>query len=394
MTAPTRASAAAPESSEPTPAPVSSEPTPAPVSSAPAAPAAEPAAQARSERHNPLDKARAKAAETAKLLGRTKSLEVKVDRLTELAEVERAVAERRPARSGQPTFEDLALEIPQSRCGFLDREDLDETTLDADQLFFRRNGYLIKDGFIPPELTEPYLADRINFPDPNLSIWGGSYMAIPSMRDVCLYRPLVDLIERLVGEPVGLFLTLSGLESTRRTWHQDFYLKPGYENVNYCAAWIAVGDVDPDSGPYQFVPGTHRLPSMRQELVWEWLTPEERVSPASYRIAETFVTDACAKMFVERELEPQFFVPKRGDLLIWHHSLLHQGSRARRPDLMRPGLISHYNSLAKQRQMGREMVQHPNGSWYRVRDDYEVIVPNQIEATEFKLQSIAARSQR
>ncbi len=341
-----------------------------------------------------MDKAKAKAVDTAKLRGRSKALEQKVERLTELVEVERAVAERRPARSGQPTFEDLALEIPQSRCGFLDRDDLDESTLDPDQLFFRQNGYLIKEGLIPAELTDPYLADRLSFPDKDLSIWGGSYMAIPSIRDVCLYRPLVDLVERLVGEPVGLFLTLSGLETTRRTWHQDFYLKPGYENVNYCAAWIAVGDVDPDSGPYEFVPGTHRLPSMRQELVWEWLTPEERSSPASYRIAETFVTDACAKMFVEREFEPQFFIPKRGDVLIWHHSLLHQGSRARRPELMRPGLIAHYNSLAKQRQLGRDMVQHPNGSWYRVRDDYEIIVPNQIESAEFKAQAIAARTQR
>ncbi len=341
-----------------------------------------------------LDKAKAKALDTAKLLGKARALEEKVDRLNELVEVERGVAARRPARSGQPTFDDLAMEIPQERRGFLDRDDLDESALDPDQLFFRQNGYLIKEGLIPPELTEPYLADRLAFPDKDLSIWGGSYMAIPSMRDVCLYRPLVDLVERLVGEPVGLFLTLSGLETTRRTWHQDFYLKPGYENVDYCAAWIAVGDVDPDSGPYEFVPGTHKLPSMRQELVWEWLTPEERSSPAAYRIAETFVTDACAKMFVERELEPQQFVPKRGDVLIWHHSLLHQGSRARRPELMRPGLISHYNSLAKQRQLGREMAQHPNGSWYRVRDDYEVIVPNQIQSAEFKAQAIAARTQR
>ena len=99
-------------------------------------------------------------------------------------------------------------------------------------------------------------------------------------------------------------------------------------------------------------------------------------------------------MFVERELEPQFFVPKRGDVLIWHHSLLHQGSRANRPGLMRPGLIAHYNSLAKQRQMGREMVQQANGSWYRDRDDYEIIVPEQIERSEFKAQAIAARTRR
>ncbi len=321
-------------------------------------------------------------------------LEARLARLDELAAVERQVAARRPAREGQPTFSDLSMPIPEDRCSWLDRQDLDESTLDADQLFFRQQGYLIKEGLIPDRLTEPYLADRIGVTDEQLSVWGGSYMALESMREVCLYEPLVDLIEKLVGQPVGLFLTLSGLESTRRTWHQDFYLKPGYENVNYCAAWIAVGDVHPDSGPYEYVPGTHRLPSMRQELIWEWLTPEERESHANYRIAETFVTDACAKMVVEQELEPRFFLPRRGDVLIWHHSLLHQGSRARVGNMMRPGLIAHYNSLSKQRELGRKMVQMPNGKWYRERDDHDVVLGRFRESTEFKAQAIAARTQR
>ncbi len=281
--------------------------------------------------------------------------------------------------------------IPQDRCGFLDREDVDESLLDRDQMFFREQGYLIKEGLIPAELTDPYLADRLAYPDENLSLWGGSYMAIDSMRDVCLYAPLVDLIEKLIGEPVGLFLTLSGLESTRRTWHQDFYLKPGYENVNYCAAWIAVGDVHPDSGPFEFVPGTHRLPSMRRELIWEWLSPEERESAASYRIAETFVTDACTKMFVEREFESQSFLPRRGDVLIWHHSLLHQGSRAQRPGMMRPGLIAHYNSVTKQSELGRAMKQADNRKWYRVRDDGEIVLDQALKSREFKTTAILAR---
>jgi hypothetical protein len=320
------------------------------------------------------------------------TLQRQLGRLGELAEVEREVAARRPARAGQPTFADLSMPIPDDRCNYLDRKDLDESVLDEDQLFYRRNGYLIKEGLIPDELTAPYLAERQAVTDEHLSIWGGSYMALQSMREVCLYAPLVDLIEKLIGEPVGLFLTLSGLETTRRTWHQDFYLKPGYENVDYCAAWIAVGDVHPDSGPYEYVPGSHRLPSMRQELIWEWLTPEERESAANYRIAETFVTDACARMVVEQELEPRFFLPKRGDVLIWHHSLLHQGSKANARSRMRPGLIAHYNSLAKQRELGRSMRQMTNGKWYRERSDQQHIVGRQLESAEFKAEAIAART--
>ena len=42
-------------------------------------------------------------------------------------------------------------------------------------------------------------------------------------------RELVELVEKLIGMPLALFLSLSGLRSSRRQWHQDFYLKPGYE---------------------------------------------------------------------------------------------------------------------------------------------------------------------
>ena len=211
--------------------------------------------------------------------------------------------------------------------------------------------------------------------DPKFSVWGGSYMGIPSMRDVCLYPELVQLVEKLIGMPLGLFLSLSGLRSSRRQWHQDFYLKPGYENVNYLAVWIALGDVHPDSGPYEFVPGSHRLPTMRHELVHEWLQPDERVAVgAAPRIAERFVTAACNEMIAERGLEVRQFVPKRGDVLVWHHSLLHQGSDPVNPQLIRPGVIAHFNSVSTLMANNKGIARHPGGGSYVVRTDQAAVV--------------------
>jgi hypothetical protein len=307
-------------------------------------------------------------------------LERELAHLRELDEVEDAVARSRPARPGTPSFEDLSLPIPQARASFLDRDDLDESTLDDDQRAFRADGFVIKEGLIPEELTAPYLTDRLAIEDDNFSLWGGSYMGLASMRDVCLHRPLTDLVERLVGKPAALFLTLSGLESTRRTWHQDFYLKPGYENVDYCAVWIAVGDVDPRSGPYQYSPGSHRLPSLRRELIYEWLTPEQRFSAANYRVSEAFVTDACQRLIEEKGLEVRTFVPKRGDVLVWHHSLLHQGSRPKGLNAYRPGLIAHYNAVEMLESCHKKVVMAANGSQYVERHDHDDIVAKRVAA--------------
>jgi hypothetical protein len=315
-----------------------------------------------------------------------------LERLKAIQAVEAEVARDRPARGGEPRFEDLALPIPEKWRSWLDRSDVDESKLDEDQLFYRRNGYLIKEGLIPDELTSTYLADRLAVDDPNYSLWGGSYMGLESMRDVCLYEPLVDIVEKLVGKPVALFLTLSGLQSTRRSWHQDFYLKPGYENVDYSAVWIAVGDVDPDSGPYEYVPETHKLPTLRRELVYEWLTPEERNSPVAHKTSERFVEVACERLFEERNLQRRTFLPKRGDVLIWHHSLLHQGSKPNVPGMFRPGLIAHYNAVDRLWTHRNNVVTAPNGKKYAHRDDFERVVKNRVAAQDLVVKAAALRS--
>ena len=52
----------------------------------------------------------------------------------------------------------------------------------------------------------------------------------------------------------------TGWISTERNWHQDDYLNPPRLKSHYLAAWIALEDIHPDSGPFQYVPGSHRWP--------------------------------------------------------------------------------------------------------------------------------------
>ena len=49
-------------------------------------------------------------------------------------------------------------------------------------------------------------------------------------------------------------------------------------------------------------------------------------------------------------LEPSIFLPKRGDLLIWHGALIHGGTRMQNPQLTRRSFVCHYTSMASHRQ--------------------------------------------
>jgi phytanoyl-CoA hydroxylase len=52
-------------------------------------------------------------------------------------------------------------------------------------------------------------------------------------------------------------------------------------------------------------------------------------------------------------LEPRIFLPRRGDLLIWHGALIHGGTAMLNPELTRRSFICHYTSMASHKQAQR-----------------------------------------
>src|SRR5438552_11002670 len=87
---------------------------------------------------------------------------------------------------------------------------------------------------------------------------------------------LCATMESLIGEPMMLHLALTGWVSTERTWHQDDYLNPAHVAGWYAAVWMALDDnIHSDSGPFEYLPGSHRWPTLRRDKVISFLTEEE-----------------------------------------------------------------------------------------------------------------------
>jgi hypothetical protein len=228
----------------------------------------------------------------------------------------------------------------------LDRTDCDETGLSADQKFWRDNGYLIKQGFIPEDLIDRYCEVRARHPSPGGWTCPVPYMYVPELRDVSLYPPLMKLMESLIGEEMGLHLNLTGWVSTERNWHQDDYLNPPYINSWYAAVWIALDDIHEDSGPFEFVPGSHKWPVMKRHKVRMFLKPEERDHPNWPGLAERFINGVAEAEIAKRGIKIRNFIAKKGDLLIWHGRLMHRGSYPKVPGMPRKTVISHYSGIS------------------------------------------------
>lgn len=207
------------------------------------------------------------------------------------------------------------------------------------------SGVLILERVLPDELIDAYCALRApmgsyGWPDCT------PYMAHKEIRDLCLCREVIEPIESLVGEAVGLHLNLTGWISTERTWHQDYYLNPPYIGDAYCGAWFALADIAPDAGPFEYVPGSHEWGTLEQADVLERLLPHQRTDPDWPRIAEPFVTDHWDKQIAEHGATPEQFLAHRGDLLLWHPKIVHRGSLPTTKGKERRALIAHYSAVA------------------------------------------------
>lgn len=275
-----------------------------------------------------------------------------------------------------PTYEQMSNflvdELRIEQIPYLDRPNIDESKLSDDQLFWRRQGYLLIRNAIPESLIDAYLAVRVKaglvhqgWP----SIY--AYESIPEIRELCLYQPLLRRIEKMVGYEIVMAHNLSTFTSSERGWHMDDTMADPPAAASGIGLWYALGDILPESGPLEFVPGSHRWPILRMHKVACHLTTEalyNKEGKYEYwgQLVEYFVNPACDAYLRKRNVTPKVFLPKKGDVLVMHGALLHRGSVPTNRDLLRPAIITQFidpkrNPWGLQ---GGKVVRHSNGQGY------------------------------
>jgi len=106
------------------------------------------------------------------------------------------------------------------------------------------------------------------------------------------------------------------------------------------AAWIALEDVSSRAGPLAYYPGTHRV-----EDFGFFDFPGEGIftqHPESEQIAR--FSEWLYERIDSGGYERRIFTPRRGDVLIWHAALVHEGLAIEDPALTRKSHVTHYTS--------------------------------------------------
>jgi ectoine hydroxylase-related dioxygenase (phytanoyl-CoA dioxygenase family) len=229
-------------------------------------------------------------------------------------------------------------------------------------------GVVILKQFMPDEIMNAYEQCWL---ENNAERPGGwpdctPYRRHPELMSIATYGPLAHQLDLLLGEPAGVHLNLTGWVSTERNWHQDSYLNPPHVGDYYAAVWIALEDIHPDSGPFQYVPGSHRWRQVTREKILAALPPEER-DHRWPKFSERILTPLFEEE-ISRGVEPVTYLPKRGDVLIWHGRLMHRGSLAKVHGMERRAVILHYSGINHRQDMP-PAEKMPLGGWYFPIDD-------------------------
>jgi hypothetical protein len=266
--------------------------------------------------------------------------------------------------------------MPRKKAAVLDGPTYDTLTVPAPKAGpadWNADGVVIRPGFFAAHELAPYRSEwlrnntRITFPDRKRIVdrplgWPDCtpYMDNEALRGLCCDGRLAYEIGELLGEPAGVHLNLTPWVSTERDWHQDSYLNPPFVGDQYAAVWIALDEIDANSGPFEYVPGSHRWPQVTRDLVGAHV---DLTDPNWPKHSEAFLTPIFEAEIKRRKAHVVTYTPNFGDLLIWHGRLLHRGSRARIPGLQRPALIAHYSGINHRPDMP-PAVQHVAGGWY------------------------------
>lgn len=148
---------------------------------------------------------------------------------------------------------------------------------------------------------------------------------------------IISLLQFVFGKEPVPFQTINFIYGSEQKPHSDS-IHMTTEPLGYLSAfWLALEDVQPDSGELVYYPGSHKLNYVMSE---DYNTGNTvlQIGNDNYKNYEQKI----AGIININHLQPKVFRPKKGDVLIWHANLLHGGSIIKDASKTRKSMVAHY----------------------------------------------------
>jgi hypothetical protein len=173
--------------------------------------------------------------------------------------------------------------------------------------------------------------------------WPGRYLnphkKVAAFCQILKHERLLYYIRLFMGREPKALQTIASHKGSQQGLHSDSIHMTTYPLGYLTAAWIAFEDINPDSGPLVYYPGSHRLPYVFSKDVNITEEDFKREGYGPYHAKyEPYIRE-----LVERQgIQPHYFHADKGDVLIWHANLIHGGSPRLAMSRSRKAVVCHY----------------------------------------------------
>ena len=164
----------------------------------------------------------------------------------------------------------------------------------------------------------------------------GAHQQMPSARAIWLHPPVLQFLEDYFKDTPCACQTLTYVNGSEQNAHQDLIHLTPYPNGFMCGVWVALEDVQDNSGELFVYPGSHRTGSLRASPLGLQKVVNEDYS--HYVVFDQAIRDLIEAQGYERLV----YRPKAGQILVWHENLIHGGSPRLDHDKTRLSVVSHY----------------------------------------------------
>jgi phytanoyl-CoA hydroxylase len=158
------------------------------------------------------------------------------------------------------------------------------------------------------------------------------YLESDVIRQTVLEERLAGVLEEILEGPPLVCNSLNLEFGSQQRDHTDSLYMPAPVGLYLTASWIALEDGSPDSGPLRYYAGSHKIPP--------FLFSTGKINAVDDEMPRYY--DYMQRELARREIKAQTFVPKLGDVFIWHSQLYHGGEPIKNPSLTRRSLVTHY----------------------------------------------------
>ncbi|HVI77326.1 MAG TPA: phytanoyl-CoA dioxygenase family protein [Candidatus Acidoferrum sp.] len=158
-------------------------------------------------------------------------------------------------------------------------------------------------------------------------------------RAVSLNAPAMRFLRHVFCDDPAMVQSLTFFRGSQQWVHVDYpYVRNQTKIAQMAASWVALEDINIEAGALAYWPGAHDVDKLG---LFDWGNGSILYEPDSSRTPAE-LCDYLRQRLDQMPMPKKTFTPKRGDCLIWHCLMPHEGTPVTNQALTRKSYVTHY----------------------------------------------------